>query len=408
MAVKVEVGFDLTDSPIGPFLTLNDPIAGKLDDPNWTLAGTIFVDVTDYVEGISTSRGKSRLLDRFQAGSCQITFDNTNRYFDPTYTASPYFGNIIPRREMRVSVDDEFVFAGVIDDWNLSYEQQGKQTATATASDGFTKLANQTLTGGTQSVEKSGERIGTLLDDEGVNWPADKRDITTGSQTLGADLVEADTPALQYLQLVEQSEPGRLFIGKNGDLVYKGRTVAPTSSTLVTLADDGTGIPFQIVSVEYGSELLYNQVVVTSKITEESATANRTDSQTNFGIITLTQDNLLMSTTAAAQELADFYANKYSQPEFRFNQVDVVLDILSAEDKATILGLELGDVVEIIFTPGSVGDPIEKYAEIIAIQNTIDPTSHTVRFGFATLDFTSLVLDDQVFGKMDSSNALGF
>ena len=408
MAVLVEVGFDLTDSPIGPFLTLDDPIAGKLDDPDWTLAGTIFVDVTQYVETITISRGKSRLLDKFQAGSCSVKFDNTNRYFDPTYEASPYFGNIIPRREIRVSIDGEYAFFGIVDDWNLDYEPQGKQTAQAVASDGFTKLNNQTLAGGLQTEQTSGARVNTILDDPSVDWPNDKRDVDAGAQTLGADTIEADANALTYLQLVEQSEPGRLFIGKAGDLVYRDRTVAPTSTDLVTLADDGTGIPFQIVSVQYGSELLYNEIVIGSVITGETATASRGDSQTNYGIINLTQDNLLMSTTDAAQSVADFYANKYSEPEFRFQQVDVILDTLGAGDKETILGLEMGDVVKVKFTPGDVGDPIEKYAEIIAINHSIQPTKHRVRFGFSTLDFTSLVLNDTVFGRMDSGNALGF
>jgi len=74
----------------------------------------------------------------------------------------------------------------------------------------------------------------------------------------------------------------------------------------------------------------------------------------------------------------------------------------------SVLALEMGDVVQVVFTPGQVGDPIEKFAEIIAIDNNIDPTQHIIRFGFQTLDFASLVLDDEVFGKLDSGNALGF
>lgn len=406
MSVKVEVGFDLTDSPIGPFFALDDPVAGVLDNTEWTLAGTIFVDITSYVESISISRGKSRLLDKFQAGQLQVVLDNTSRAFDPTYTSSPFFGNIIPRREVRVSVDDVYQFFGVIDDWNLDYEQQGKQTATLVASDGFTQLANRTLTGGTQSVQYSGQRVAGILTDEAVEWPADRTDIDTGVTELGADVIDAGANALQYLQLVEQSEPGRLFIGKDGTLVFRDRTVAPTSDT-IKLADDGTGINFQIVAVEYGSELLYNRVIITSAITEESATANQTSSQVNYGIVTLSQDGLLMSTTTAAQSLADFYASKYAEPEFRFRQVDVFLDELTAEQKENVINLELGDVVQIVFTPGNVGDPISKYAEIISIQNDILPTKHNVRFGFATLDSASLVLDDTEFGKL-GEYTLGF
>lgn len=408
MATKVEVGFDLTDSPIGPFLTLDDPVAGKLDDPDWTLAGTIFVDITEFVESVSISRGKSRLLDKFQAGSLQVVLDNTGRQFDPTYEDSPFNGNIIPRREVRISVDDEFQFFGVIDDWNLDYKPKGKQTATILATDGFTKLNNQSLQGGLQTEQLAGARVNSILNDPGVDWPGDRRNVDTGATTLGADTIDAEANALTYLQLVEQSELGRLFIGKDGFLNFQDRTVAPTSSSLVTLADDGSGIPFQIVSVEYGSELLFNQVSVTSAITGETATANDTSSQTEYGIISLNQDNLLMSTTSQAQQLADFLANKYSEPEFRFRLLDVRLDQLSTVNQETILGLEMGDVVQIKFTPGEVGGPIDRFAEIISIAHDIQPTEHVVRFGFQTLDFASLVLNDAVFGKLDEGNALAF
>lgn len=408
MAVKVEIGFDLTESPIGPFFTLDDPVAGVLDNTDWTLAGTIFYDITEFVQSVTSSRGKSRLLDKFQAGSLTVVLDNTGRQFDPTYEASPFFGNIIPRREIRISVDDVFQFFGVVDDWNLDYEPQGKQTATILASDGFTRLTNQTLSGGLQSVQQSGERVNAILSDPGVDWPTDKRDIDTGATEVGADTIDAGENALTYLQLVEQSEPGRLFMGKDGDIVFRDRTVAPTSTDTPLLADDGTGINFQIVSVEYGSELLFNEININSVITGGTATAIDTDSQTNYGIITLNREGLLINNDSVAQQFAEFYANKYSEPEFRFRQVDVVLDELSAENKATILDLELGDVVQIKFTPGEVGDPIDRFAEIIQIDNNILPTRHVVRFGFATLDNAGLVLNDAVFGKLDSGNALAF
>jgi len=34
---KVEIGFDLTDSPIGPFFRLNDDEAGRLDNTEYRL-----------------------------------------------------------------------------------------------------------------------------------------------------------------------------------------------------------------------------------------------------------------------------------------------------------------------------------------------------------------------------------
>lgn len=406
MAVKVEIGFDLTDSPIGPFFRLNDPIAGQLNNTEFTLAGTIFYDVTEYAEAITIRRGKSRLLDKFEAGTLSVIFNNTNRYFDPTYTASPFFGNIVPRREIRISVDSVYQFWGTINDWNLDFQPEGKQTATAIATDGFAILSNQTLSSRTNSVESAGDRINTILSLDEVAWPLDNRDIDTGAQTLGADFIEEDANVLSYLQRVEQSEPGRLFIGKSGDLVFRDRTVAPTSATLVDLADDGSGIPFQILSVQYGSELLYNEIVISSAITSGTAIANNSTSQGEYGVKNYTQTDLLMSTTEAAQQIADYYAGKFGEPEFRFDRIQVKLDELTAGQKSDILGLELGDVVSVLFTPG-FAPAISKYAEVIQIENVISPTSHVVRFGFSTLDFSALVLDDPVFGKLDE-DALAF
>lgn len=408
MTIKVEIGFDLTDSPIGPFFALDSDVRGVLNNTEFTLAGTIFVDITEFVESISISRGKSRLLDKFQAGGANIVLNNTTRAFDPEFAGSQFAGNIVPRREVRISVDDEFQFFGVVDDWNLDYEPRGKQTATIIASDAFTRLANQSLEGGTQTAQLSGDRINSILSDAGVNFATDRRDVNAGTTILGADVIQPGRGALNYLQLVEQSELGRLFMGKDGTIVFKGSSVAPNSDTLVRLTDDGTGIPFQIVSVEYGSELLFNRVNVTSAITENISTANDEVSQGEYGIITLDQEGLLIQQDSDALRLATFLSNKFSEPEFRFRQIDVRLDELNTSDRAAILGLEMGDVVEVVFTPGTVGDPIDKFAEIIAIDNSIGVSQHILRFGFQTLDFTSLVLNDQVFGKLDSGNALGF
>jgi hypothetical protein len=43
-----------------------------------------YIDVTQYVQGVSINRGINRVLDDFSAGSCSVTFVNNNRIFDPT------------------------------------------------------------------------------------------------------------------------------------------------------------------------------------------------------------------------------------------------------------------------------------------------------------------------------------
>lgn len=404
---KVEIGFDLTETGAGPFLTLDDPVAGQLDNSDWVLGGTLFYDVTDKVRSVAISRGKNRETDTFDPGLLNVVFTNNDRIFDPTYEDSPYYGQIIPKRQIRVSSNNKFSFVGVIDDWNLEYQSVNDATAAAAASDAFTLFTTQTLTGGTQTVQTSGARVNAILSDPSVNWPEASRTIDTGAQTLGADVVEPGTNALQYLQLVEQSEPGRFFIGKDGSVVFQDRTVAATSDGIV-LADDGTGIKWNTAQVVYGSEQLYNEIEITSAITGGTAVAVDTDSQTEYGIQNLTRSGLLMSTTEAAQELADFYATKYSQPEYRFDAVTLTLNELSTADANDILDLEIGSVVKVKFTPSNIPPAIERYAEVIGIEHSIEPRAHEVTLRFATLDFTLLVLDDAQFGKLDAGNALAF
>ena len=405
---KIEIGFDLVGNNVGPYFRLDDPVAGVLDGTQYLLGGTIFFDVTQYVKGFSTRRGKSRQLDRYSTGQASIVFDNNSRYFDPEYTASPYYGQIIPRREVRITSGADVIYFGSVDDWNLNYEPNGDNFAEAICSDGFRVLANQTLHDITNSVQTSGERVNAILSQPEINWGSDARQIDAGLQTLGADTIDAGENALSYLQKVEASEPGALFIGKAGKIQFRDRAVAPTSDVTV-LADDGTGISYQGMKVVYGSELLYNDIEISTVITGNTATAGDSLSQGIYGILTLSQKDLLMETDLDAQELADWYAQLYSSPEFRFESVEIILNDLTTDEQNEILALELGSVVKVVFTPGNPkqSPAIEKYAEIIRLDNSVDSIFHKVSLGFATLDTAFFVLNDAEFGRLNTG-ALGF
>lgn len=398
---KVEIGFDLTDTGAGPYLTLDDPIAGQLDNPDWVLGGTLFFDVTEDVKSVSITRGKNRDFDTFDAGLVNVVFDNNDRTYDPTYASSPYYGQIIPKRQIRISHNDRYSFVGVIDDWNLSYESKQDATAAAAGSDSFSYFTTQALTGGTQIPQTSGERVNAILSDPAIDWPIENRLIDTGGQTLGADVIEPGTNALQYLQLVEATEPGKFFIGKQGRVVFQDRTVAPTSNGVV-LADDGSGIQWNTASVVYGSEQLYNEIIITNAITAGTAIVTDARSQVEYGVLALQLSGLLMSTDEASLELAEYYANIYSQPEYRFDAVEIVLNEITESEQNQILDLEIGDVCQVKFTPSGIPPAVSRFAEVIGIEHTVEPGFHRVTLRFATLDFASLVLNDAEFGKLDS------
>jgi hypothetical protein len=401
VAEKVELGFD--ENGPGNFFILDDDVQGVLDNPGYVLGGgSFFYDVSAYVTQISTNRGKSRALDRYQSGNVSVTFNNRNRYFDPTYVASPFYGQIVPRRDVRISANGELVFLGTTEDWNLDYAPNGDSTATVSAADGFAFLAQQTLTDSTNPVELSGERVNRVLDSAGVGWPSGARNIDAGNETLQGDEVTPADNALQYLQLIESSEPGELFIGKDGKLVFQDRNHVFPSTSVPLLTDDASGITYSQVRVVYGSELLFTQSEISRKGSSTIVQANDLAAQEDYGVRTLSLDGLLQNDDESLVDLATYYVGLYAQPEYRFEQVEIILSQLGSVDQAKILGLDLGSVVQVSFTPNGIAPAISKFARVISISHTASLVDHKVVLGLGTLNSTLFQLDDVAFGILDT------
>lgn len=82
---QVFIGFTLEVSGLGDFFTLDDPVKGLLDNTDFPLADPeVLVEVTEDVRSITTRRGRSRELDKFQTGSADVVLSNANRKYDPT------------------------------------------------------------------------------------------------------------------------------------------------------------------------------------------------------------------------------------------------------------------------------------------------------------------------------------
>jgi len=399
---KVEIGFDqLTE--LGNLFILDDAIKGRLDNTTYTLGGGGFwVDVSERLQSISTDRGKSRQLDRFTAGQATITFINQDRAFDPTYTLSPFYGEIVPRRNVRISVDGLFIYYGIIEDWNLIYNVSGESIAEARASDAFTVLAKQSLDDEVFPIELSGSRIAKVLNNLGVAWSVDNRDIDAGFTMLGLETVNASNNALEYLQTVTDSEPGNLFIDALGRVAFRDRNAYLDVVDLM-FADDGSGIGYSNLVVTYGSELLYNQITSTSTILGLSSTVTADDSITKYGLIPLQIDNLLIEEEYDLDNYGGYLLRQFREPEFRFESMEINIKDLSPSEYSQVMNLELGDVVQVKFTPNGISPAIQEYIQISSLAHDITTQNHTLRMGFATIPNFDLVLDSPVFGIMDNN-----
>lgn len=402
---KVEIGFNLVGADAN-FFTLDSATKGVLDNTDFLLSGAIFYDVTNTVQSVTVRRGKNRQLDDFNPGLANIVFNNEDRTFDPEFQSSPYSGQIIPRRAVRISSGGQFIFTGVIDDWNLEYSPSGQSDASAACTDSFASLASQTLVPGTAVVQTSGERINAILNQPGVSWPTQDRLIDTGITTLGPDVVEEGANALEYLRNVASSEPGQVFVGKQGQLIFKDRNPS-SSSNFLTFSDDGVGIGYQAIKVVYGSELLYNQVSLTN-FNDVTVTATDTNSIAEYGPLNYTKTNLLVNDPVELANIAVLLATKYGEPEYRFESIDIILNKFDTETQNQIIALEIGDVVQVSFTPNKIPPAITKFAEVIRIDHDITPQAHVVSLGFSTISFGPWTLSDPVFGRLSADNILSF
>jgi hypothetical protein len=117
---------------------------------------------------------------------------------------------------------------------------------------------------------------------------------------------------------------------------------------------------------------------------------------------------LLVASPTVLEQLAAYYAIKYSQPEYRFESIDVVVDDLPEEQQQEVLALEIGDFVTVKFTPNGVPPAIRKVAEIIRIDHDITPEAHIVSLGFSTTEGAFWTLSDIIFGRLSTGNVLGF
>lgn len=408
MPLRVQIAFDQSLTRPVNFFTLDDPVKGVLDNSAYVLGGDILVDVTSDVRSVQIRRGRSRQLERFTAGNANISLNNfgaSARKYDPLNTAGPYYGQLVPRKQIVVDVDGTPIYTGSVSDWNLNYDVNGQSIAEPSAVDALSIVAQATMNGGTATAQATGARVNAILDE--IGWPSTSRTISTGDATLDANYVQPNANALSILsQVGDVSEPGAVFVGAAGDFVFKSRSDLQRYTSAATFG--GTAIPFTNVEVVYGSEELWNEVFVTytaGSVVAGTATASDAASQAAYGVISKTYDTFLASNVDAAQ-YANFQVGQHAQPNYRINQLTVTLEALTATQKAQVLALDLASVVLVQFQPNNTGPTIAQYSTVESIEHRASPARHDITFTLSTTT-ASFILDDPVFGVLDTSK-LGY
>jgi hypothetical protein len=111
--------------------------------PTWT-------DVTPYVRGMEISRGVNDDWQLVADGSATVTLSNRDRRFDPFNASGPYYGNLLPRRQIRIratyAATTYDVFRGFISGWPPEWTDAGyDSTVTLSCFDALQLLGSSSL-----------------------------------------------------------------------------------------------------------------------------------------------------------------------------------------------------------------------------------------------------------------------
>lgn len=384
-----------------------DPAAA----PTWT-------DVSGNVLAITIRRGRQFELDQIQQGTASVTFDNTDRRFDPTYTAGAYYPNVLPIRRLRVSAVFSAVtyrlFSGYVERWPITWAGPDYSEVTVTASDGFLPL-NQALLVASRGAELSGTRVGAVLD--AIGWPAADRAIDAGRSTIpaGAWVATDEQMALGHIQDVARAESGLFFFDGQGRAVFQDRYRRLTGAYLTsntTFTDsnttDATHLAYEDITPSYDADHLYNEINVT-RPGGTTQTASDATSQTRYYRRTLSLQPLLTS-DLEANDMAYFLLHRYKDPALRFDALTV--DAFADDNLwPQLLGREISDRITVVRTPpvhpAAAAETITRDVYIEAIAHTIKPAvTWSTSYQLSPVEpQTYWVLDTSA---LDTSTVLGY
>ena len=394
---KIELGLNAFKYTGGNFV-LDSSTLGLLGTSK--LSGLGWYDVSQYVQQVQVKRGRSRQLDYFQAGTATVNFNNSERLFDPLNSASIYYPGIEPRCLIRISSRQKSLFTGFINDWDFQYDVANQDTAVAYCAEAFTVLANQVLSAFTPTAELTGDRINVILDRSEVKYRGG-RDIASGSATVGAYAVEANTVVLNYLRQIERSELGSFFCAAEGTLVFRQKGQLPENEIL-TFSDSGSGIPYQTLENQYGDELLYNYIRADSPAGAEQIASDPT-SISQYQTSQLVWSDLLNSSTTQVLGIAQVLLGQYKEPKVRFTGFSVQMLGLTDSQKDQVLSTELTDFayLEKSFDVGAPST-YTQLSVLTGISHQIRPGSHQVIFAVENAQsYVFVILGDSFAGQLD-------
>lgn len=197
---------------------------------------------------ISFRRGRQSELGTVEAGTLTLTLNNSDRKYDPTNTASIYFGSVRPMTRIRVRARWPVtvgawttLWTGYVTAWQPVYPSPLGATVQVRAADAFTAIArSQVSIVSLPPGELTGFAIRTALNVIGWAYLTDYN-VPDAGLTRVADGSYPNLNTLQYMQTIVQTENGLLFVDGQGFPTFQDRHYRINHATITAVyGNNGT------------------------------------------------------------------------------------------------------------------------------------------------------------------------
>ena len=360
-------------------------------------ASQSYTDVSSFLRGFKTTRGRASNLTQFQPGSAVIQLDNSDNRFSPNQTTHYYDSSnnrskVQPLKRIRIkaaySGTTYTIFTGFVESFPVSYGGQGADSVTnIRAVDVFKLLNNATLDSvgwklGTsllgqttrlafgQAQELSSVRVTNILNSFGYT----DQSISTGQ--LQVQTQSTTDTLLAALQAVERAENGTFFIAANGNATFRDRNFRLTNTTTpqATFGQGSGELNYSDIVSSFDDTKIRNTILMTrtggsqqSAVSDDSVTRFGTHSRSETGRLNI-QDSDVLSIAKQKVVENDIPQTTVRQLKFR-PQTNT-----SIWPKA--LGLDIGSFVETkVLTPSGTTETYELFIE--SIIHSVDSKTKT-------------------------------
>jgi hypothetical protein len=401
---------------------LDNTEAGVLDSTVYVLNGTTqYASVIEGCTNISVTRGRRDTGDQFTAGS--MTFNLLDGYaggvFNPFNQDSPFFDTandqpgLAPMRNVILTREGEELFNGYIIDYTYDFNLGGLDEVNVSCADRYYVLSQTYMAEYNVTEELANVRIEAVLDLPEVNafQSPGERNIEASTITLGgaaAYTVPNGTSVAAYMAKINESVQGRIFVARDGVFTFQDRIGTTLSASVADFHDDGTQIGYDGLGISFEANQVVNRASVTHaggapEVAEDLA------SQATYFIQTTSISDALVHNDIAALDLANYLL--VAEPEARYTSVSTPFSAITDAQRDIVAVIEIGDTITIekTFDTGTTTTSLAQELAIEGIQHQINVASgHRITlFTSPTTIVYELILDDLIYGTIDTENVLG-